>query len=405
MGTKAEPGTPAVSEDVLVEADGLSLPLMGFSDPTERADRTDLLAPEPPRPGGGEPMPRPDTDRAGRGGANQTSALALNLADRDEGLTLTREVQSRNDRDQVERLKTAQDRASYDDRRTTTHPMELTFLASGKGARQERRTPAPTDPSSGVLFAATAAVPGSVLGAEPLPTSGSEPERDRGGSVRGAAHRSPGKGVLDGNPGQDHRASAHVAHARPMLPRAAPSVPAEVTGNVRDDQESEQEVEETEQSIVHASTAGGRLGEGPGGEELRAQSRGSGGIAGEGSEARPLGGGSGPLFALDSDDPRLSLYTRAMLVKLDREPLWQKAFPHEAALEGMQGIAIVSVVVANDGTVREVALARPSGIPAFDENVRMAVRRAAPFAPLPPAWHAASARVTIAYDATNPAVR
>ena len=189
-----------------------------------------------------------------------------------------------------------------------------------------------------------------------------------------------------------------------MIVLAVPSVPAATTGDVRDDRNSEQEVHETVTTIIHASTAGGERGIGMGGEPGAALP-GSGGPPGEGSRAAPLGAGGGPLFALSSGDPRLSPYTRAMLAKLDREPLWQRAFPHEAALEGMQGVAVLSILVRRDGSVGDVSLARPSGIPAFDANVRAAVLHAAPFAPLPVSWNAASARVRISYDATNPAVR
>src|SRR5262245_64007349 len=82
---------------------------------------------DPVPPGGGEPLARPDMNRAGRGGSLRADNAALNLADRDDGLTLSREVTSRIDRDQIQRLATAKDRASEDDRRATTRPMELVF--------------------------------------------------------------------------------------------------------------------------------------------------------------------------------------------------------------------------------------------------------------------------------------
>ena len=75
-------------------------------------------------------MARPDSHRRGRGGSTRADSAAINLADRDEGLTLSREVTSRIDRDQIQRLDTAADRASNEDRRSTTHPMELVFLAT-----------------------------------------------------------------------------------------------------------------------------------------------------------------------------------------------------------------------------------------------------------------------------------
>jgi len=53
-------------------------------------------------PGGGEPLARPDMDRPGRGGSLRADDAALNLADRNDGLTLSRDVTSRIDRDQIQ---------------------------------------------------------------------------------------------------------------------------------------------------------------------------------------------------------------------------------------------------------------------------------------------------------------
>src|SRR5205823_6956094 len=126
---------------------------------------------------------------------------------------------------------------------------------------------------------------------------------------------------------------------------ASPSIPANQSGRARDTTDSEQEVAATVQSIVHASTAGGLLGEGPGGEDGAGPS-GSGGPTGEGSRASPFGGGEGPFTDLSEADPRISAYRRSVRAKID--PLWENAFPKAAALEGKQGRAIVSFVIYKD---------------------------------------------------------
>jgi TonB family protein len=353
-------------------------------------------------PGGGEPFARPDMDRAGRGGSLRADSAALNLADRNDGLTLSREITSRVDRDQIQRLETAKDRASEDDRRATTHPMDLVFMASGSGQLAERRPVARANPSRGALRAPPAGVFGGEIGAAPMDPGEFEPERHRGGDQAGAMRASPGAGVEHGAPGRDHRASAAVATGRPLVVEALPSIPSNQSGRARDTVDSEQEVAATVQSIVHASTAGGMLGGGPGGENGPGPS-GSGGIAGSGSHAAPLGGGDGPFAALSDADPRISAYRRSVCGKI--YPLWENAFPKSAALEGKQGRAIVSLVIYSDGHVDDVRVARASGVPEFDENVRLAVLRAAPFGPFPPTIPGPSMRWSITFDMNNPVVR
>ena len=106
---------------------------------------------------------------------------------------------------------------------------------------------------------------------------------------------------------------------------------------------------------------------------------------------------------LDGNDPRLSDYRRRVMSKI--HPLWANAFPQSAALEGRQGRVIVALTIGKDGNVSGVSIARTSGVPEFDENVRKAVLKAAPFPPLPPELSARSMRWAISFDARNPVVR
>jgi len=212
----------------------------------------------------------------------------------------------------------------------------------------------------------------------------------------------PGAGLARSAAGDDHRASAAVATGRPLVERARPSIPADQLGRARDTVDSEQEVAATVQSMVHASTAGGLLGYGSGGEE-GAGPAGSGGSSGPGSRASALGGGESPFASLSEFDPRISAYRRSVLAKID--PLWENAFPKWAAFEGKQARAIVSFIIHSDGRVHDVRVARPSGVAEFDENVKVAVMRAAPFGPLPPSIAAPSMRWNITFDMNNPVVR
>jgi TonB family protein len=358
---------------------------------------------QPAHPGGVRAIPRPDTGSKGRGGTDTASKPAINLADRDDGLRLSPEIASRIDRDQVQRLATGKTRKSWVDERRTTHPMELTFLASGQGVRMERRSAADHDPSSGVERAPTPAVRGAIrLGSVPAPAGVGLQPRDPGGPTVGTASASPGQGVIDGAQGQDHRNSAAVASARPMVRPGPPSIPANEPGRPKDTVDATQEVAASVQSIQQASTAGGRSGEGPGGSK-GAGPTGSGAAEGQGSRADALGQGSGGYAAADPFDPRLSMYRRRVLAKL--WPLWEDAFPHWAIAEMRQGQVIIALVIQSDGTVRDPHVKRPSGIPEFDAKCLAAVRRAAPFEPLPSNLGVHTMQWDISFEASNPVVR
>jgi TonB family protein len=399
--SRAPAAAPEKEVEIAVEIAPLNLPALYFGPPLGDPSIEEPVPTDPVEPGGAEGLARPDMDRAGRGGARRADNAALNLADRDDGLTLSRDLTSRVDRDQIQRLDTSRDRETFEDRRSTTHPMDLVFLATGRGALNERRPLANVDPNRGALFADHAAVRGSAVGT-PHDDGDLASARDVGGAAPGSARPAPGVGILTADPGPDHRRSAAVARGRPRVVEAAPSIPAEHRGKPKDTVDSEQEVAATVQSLVHASTAGGALGGGPGGQEGPGAA-GSEGAIGPGSRAVPFGGGAGPFTGLSDADPRISAYRRSVLAKI--YPLWENAFPKEASLEGKQGRAIVSLVIYRDGHVDRVRVTRPSGVPAFDDNVRLAVLRAAPFGPFPPNIAVPSMNWSITFDMNNPVVR
>ncbi|WP_438020830.1 energy transducer TonB [Sorangium sp. So ce315] len=383
-------------------------------------DSAAAAAPERPASlarGGGEGAARPDTGARGRGGTDATALPALNLADRDDATFLSPEVRSRLDRSQIQRVRSSSERASREDWRASREPMELTFLAGGRaGRRAERRAPAERDPSVGARDRDAPERLGSALGAAPRPAGapraadapgargatlpvGASP-RAAGGAVEGGERASAGLGVRDGRPGADHRDSAAIALARPMVAAGTPSVPADAAGRPNDTVDSEQEVATAIQALVHASTAGGARGLGPGGE-AGPGATGSGGVAGPGARSSALGSGRGGSLDNDPLDRRRSLYMRQVMAKL--HPLWADAFPKWAAGEGLQGTVIVTFVIRADGTVGSASVTRPSGIPEFDENCRRAVLRGAPYPPVPPEL-GESFRWSMPFEARNPAV-
>ena len=346
---------PVHTVDVTVETSPL-LELPRLSEYGPVATSSPQAAPIDP---GGEPsVARPDGERSGRGGSLHAQAPAINLADRDDGVLLSQEVASRTDRNQVQRARDSTVRSSNEDRRSLRDPMELVFFAEGTGQVRESRSYASRDPAQG----ATRSGPAEVLGG---PTDPDRADLDASASrvvrlsARGSRRSSPGLGLLRSQPGADHRVSANVASGRPMVARGAFAVPAARTGPVRDLTDSQQEVASAVQSIVHASTAGGVVGEGPGGEPGPGPT-GAGGLEGPGSHALPAGRGFGRDPSYDELDPRISAYRRMVLAKI--APLWENAFPKWAALEGRQGHAIISFVIRADGSIDQVGVARSSGI-------------------------------------------
>lgn len=355
---------------------------------------------------GGATIARVDTGTLGRGG-QATGKAATNLAALDEDLSLSPDPMSRLDRDQHQRLKTATFRTTHEDRRATTHPMEVTFLATGTGEHEERRPHAPSDPSRGSLASPR---PASVLGGHAGTREADDVEGP--GATAGAARAgqlvaSPGVGVRDGRAGTTRSEAARIAQGRPAVAEGPPTITAAFKGRPNDTIDSDQEVASIVQSQVHASFAGGLAGEGRGGSDGPASDPGAGGAKGRGSTGRVLGSGDGDVFDWYTSDPMLLPYFRKIHAKVD--PLWKDAFPKSAMLELKQGTVILEFTIASDGTARvSWPPVRPSGIDEFDRNCAEALRRASPFEPIPAALRAAgrtSLRIRAPFVAKNPIVK
>jgi TonB family protein len=356
-----------------------------------------------PRVTAGDAIARIDANGAGHGGDVTSRDRALNLADRDERVRLSPDSLSRLDRDQLQRLRVARVRMSWEDRRSTLHPAELTLIANGPGSVRERRPVSAAEPSRGALESPLASARGSLLGSPAPTTPGDDAFRPVGGSARGAFESSPGLGLLDGRPGLDHRASAPVGSARPAVTMGPVSIPSTLRGTPKDDVDGEQEVATTVRSLVHASTAGGVSGAGEGGSGGGGAAA-AGGAMGSGSKAAPLGLGEGSVYDYWTSDPRLVSYFRSIHAKID--PLWANAFPRSALLELKQGTVIIEFTVSADGRV-EVAWppVRASGVDEFDRNCADAIRRAAPFPPIPAELGLTSVRIRAPFAADNPIVK
>jgi TonB family protein len=384
----------------------VAIELPTFSEGTLLADREVVPEGTAPSAHGGATIARVDTGTQGRGGQT-TGARAVNLAALDEDLRLSPDLTSRLDRDQQQRLKTAAFRTTREDRRATTNPMEVTFLATGTGEHQERRPSAPTDPSRGSLASPR---PASVLGGHPGTREVDEvegPGATPGAMQRGQLVASPGIGVREGQAGTRHAEAARIAKGRPAVAEGPPTITASFRGRPNDTIDSDQEVASIVQSQVHASFAGGLAGVGRGGSNGPAPDPGAGGTQGRGSMGRVLGSGDGDVFDWFTDDPMLLPYFRKIHAKVD--PLWKNAFPHSAMVELKQGTVIIEFTIASDGSARVTwPPIRPSGIDEFDKNCADAIRRASPFEPIPAALREAgrsTLRIRAPFVAKNPIVK
>ncbi|MGD0677773.1 MAG: energy transducer TonB [Polyangiaceae bacterium] len=357
---------------------------------------------EPPRAFAGPVIARPDTGVVGRGGDDRSRAAALNLADSDEQIRLSPDVVNRLDRDQLQRLRVGSVRASWEDRRSTTHPAELTFVVTGAGAVRERRPAAPRNPSRGALASPRASSAGAVhSGASALDDAFESVQA--GARLKGSRTPFPGLGLPTGTPGDDHRASSFVGEARPFVTTGPVSIPASEHARTQDDVDSEQEVATTVRALVHASSRGGIEGAGEGGSGGGGPS-GADGLRGAGSLARPLGVGEGEVVDYWTSDPRLLPYFRKLHARID--PLWAHAFPKSALLELKQGTVIVEFTVWANGEVSVTwPPARASGVAEFDWNCAEAIRRAGPFPPIPRELGVQALRVRAPFVASNPIVK
>ncbi len=84
------------------------------------------------------------------------------------------------------------------------------------------------------------------------------------------------------------------------------------------------------------------------------------------------------------------------------DPLWE--FPRELAVRMEQGDVLVAFTIRRNGAVKDLRVLKGSGFDSFDKNVVAAIRKAAPFDPLP-ATLGDELRVTAPFEGSNPAIR
>ena len=385
--THAPPPRAIVVGEVEVE-------LPSFDPSASDQERESDVAPErrEPAPSGGGPLERhPDTAQAGRGGSRTAAQAATNLDSHIDPISLETDPLTHFDRAQVQRLHTAAERRSWDDHRATPSPMQLTFLATGKGAAPERRVAAAN--ARGSIAGAEAAQIGGALGSSAGETGlgdevapgavllGKHEAEAQQGSTNAARRGAPSHG-------------AQVLLARPWVMRARPALPTEVRARPNDVDDSSQAVAARVAALIHASTIGAPQGPGVGGEPVGGQP-GRSGSEGMGSHSAPSGFGPGP-DALN--DPGIQGFVAGLKQRVDDQ--LRRAFPDWAIEQGRSGHVIFELAVLADGRLERVRMVRPSGIDEYDGNVLTGVRRIPSFGPLPKAL-GPRALITMSYTALN----
>jgi len=373
----------------------VELDLPTFQDGSSSDAVTESAHPEAtdqPVSAGGGPLERhPDTAHAGHGGSVAAHDAATNLASSIDPLTLERDPLTHPDRSQVSRLRTANERRSLDDHRATPNPMQLTFLATGRGAVRERRDAGQA--SRGSVAGGSSAAVGAALGSASLDT-GMDSSVVAGGMVDGERVAQNKMGAASAAPGATEAHGAAVLLARPWVMRARPALPTETRDRPNDTTDSSQAVASRVAALIHASTLGGPTGPGVGGEPAPG-TPGRSGTEGQGSRTSPSGFGPGPDTL---NDPGIQGYIAGLKKRVDDE--LTRAFPEWAIAEGRSGHIIFEMALGADGKLERVRLVRPSGIGEYDGNVMTGVRRIASFGPLPRAL-GQRALITMSYDSLN----
>src|SRR6185369_13282810 len=300
------------------------------------------------QPGGGPLTRHADTERGGRGGSKTASEAATNLDSHIDPISLETDAPTHLDRSQVQRLHTANARRSWDDHRSTPTPMQLTFLATGKGRVPERRVLGANAPGSiaGTVPASVGGVAGGAVdevGAAGDPVSGA--------AVAGRQESEPQSGAPVVAPKMAPSRGAQVLVARPWVMRARPALPTEVRARPSDLDDSSQAVSS---------------GFGPGPDAL--------------------------------NDPGIQGYVSSLKQRVDDQ--LRRAFPDWAIEAGRSGHVIFELSVRADGHLERVRMVRPSGIAEYDGNVLSGVQRIASFGPLPKAL-GQRALITMSYTALN----
>lgn len=346
----------------------------GTSSPGARPTEAERLT-----PGGGLSAQNIDSFERGAGG-DGAGAAAILLFPRADALTQQDSILNTVGVAQMQRIRTANDQATREDRRATPHPGEVPFLASGDGAHPERRPVATRDPLDGARRAPVASLAGEDLVRTARGDTARTASESGAATHLGDERASPGRGIADGT-GTRESLAARVASGRPPVDQgAAATSSSSRDARVRDNHDAELLAARMVQSLADTSEHSGRaLGAGNGGIGGGGAAGSGGGVA-EGGRAHAFGPGGGAYDSLDTGDARYQRWYLDQRRRVDRALI----FPRPRQLSMDQGTSVYRVELRPDGSLAAPPrLLRSSGFEDLDAAALVAIERATPFAPVP----------------------
>lgn len=130
-------------------------------------------------------------------------------------------------------------------------------------------------------------------------------------------------------------------------------------------------------------------GAGRGRETTRGSAVGTGGKAAEQGEIVEERGGGAHLSSLNAPEIQYISYFAGIKRKI--ELVWQ--YPYDAQIAGIQGDLVAEFVIARDGHLASVTLVRGSGKRILDDEAIGAIRKAAPYDPIPKEYRIADLKI------------
>ena len=419
---------PVQSKQLAIDVTALPAPEGGGG----TAHRDEAHAADDALAGGDTSRQNIDALDPGQGGDATGALVSIRLLTHDDPVLLFDSPLNNLAASQLQRIRTARDRATLERRRATPNPHDQPFLASGDGPHRERRRTALTDAAPGARVAPAASVRGAApaLARSGASASGASSATDTraAGETRaasastddstpgsaaslgsasdpGSETASPGRGILEGS-GRRSDDRARVAFGRPAVDRGRAATQAERQDpRVRDDTDAEGlAASMMRRSFVNASGRESRTqGAGRGGVR-EGGAPGSGGGRREGGRASAYGPGDGRFAALDTSDSRYRMW----VLESRRRVHDALHYPRARALAMDQGTSIYMIYVNRDGTLHGRArLVRTSGHPDLDQAALAAIEAATPFSAVPPDLRPDLTRIPIRLpiEFSNPMVR
>lgn len=354
----------------------------------------ELVTEQPPSPPRGAPRSSLGLDSQGdQAGGDGLATETTWLLDDNHPLTLQDSLRNANTESQVQRIDTAHDRASQENRRAALYPNDDLFLATGRGWVPQRATRAPLEPTAGDRRQAAASQP---LGSAATSADGTRLAASSA-SLGAESLQATARGQR-ATRGHRQQRGAPVKTARPDVDLGPPATLATAVDRVRDNRNADLRAAQLMQAFVQSGSAGVEAGQGEGGQAVGATpGAGAQTRPGSHSQARGQGGDGEP-----GGERYIRWYTEQR-ARIGRALV----FPRSRQLAMDQGTTLLRLWVGRDGGLLEPPrVMRSSGFGDLDDAALTAVLRSAPFTPLPDdiAPESQRIRLTVPIEFWNPTV-